>query len=143
MEAPSFEMDSVAAQGSTSSLEYVGSTFGTDNQRSSGYGHSGHSGYGHSGYGHSAHGGHSSGYGHGHSGHSGYGHEDKCCPLVVDLLCLAAILGAILGASLLLARVIAIEITPPGRRKKRSIAGYLGENSPASAINLGEQAHMN
>ena len=143
MEAPSLEMDSVAAQGSTSSLEYVGSTFGTDNQRSSGYGHSGHSGYGHSGYGHSAHGGHSSGYGHGHSGHSGYGHvkEDKCCPLVVDLLCLAAILGAILGASLLLARVIAIEIT--GRRKKRSIAGRLGDNSPVSAINLGEQAHMN
>ena len=93
---------------------------------SSGYGHSGHghSGYGHSGYGHSGYGHSGSGYGGnhkddhygGHSGHSGYGHDDKCCPLVVDFLCLAAILGAIAGASILLARVIQIEIT--GRRKR-------------------------
>ena len=103
---------------------------------SSGYGHSGygHSGSGHSGYGHSGssygaidkhsgYGGHQDHYG-GHSGHSGYGHsggyhEEKCCPLVVDFLCLAAILGAIAGAALLLARVIQIEIM--AGRKKRSL----------------------
>ena len=52
---------------------------------------------------------------HQHSG-GGY-HDDKCCPLVVDFLCLAAILGAIAGAALLLARVIQIEIMA-GRRKR-------------------------
>ena len=94
----------------------------------SGHGHSGYghnSGYGHSGYGHSGSGygvDHKDHYG-GHSGHSGYGHsgggyhEEKCCPLVVDFLCLAAILGAIAGAALLLARVIQIEIMA-GRRKR-------------------------
>ena len=100
---------------------------------SSGYGHSGygHSGSGHSGYGHSGssygaidkqsgYGGHQDHYG-GHSGygHSGGYHEEKCCPLVVDFLCLAAILGAIAGAALLLARVIQIEIM--AGRKKRSL----------------------
>ena len=49
------------------------------------------------------------GHGHGHDSHgvhsaSGYGKE-HCCPLVVDLLCLAAILFAILGASLFLNQV--------------------------------------
>ena len=41
-----------------------------------------------------------------HGGHSasGYGKEE-CCPLVVDLLCLAAILFAILGATLFLNQV--------------------------------------
>ena len=58
------------------------------------------------------HGGHS-GYHH----HSGSYHDNKCCPLVVDALCLAAILGAIAGAAVLLARVFQIELT--GRRKKR------------------------
>ena len=58
----------------------------------------------------------SGGYG-SHSG-SGYGGgKEECCPLVVDALCLAAILGAIAGASILLARVLQIELT--GRRKKR------------------------
>ena len=102
---------------------------------SSGYGHSayGHSGYGHSdsgygndkssGYGHSGGHGHSGGYGHsdhygGHSGYGGYHEEDKCCPLVVDFLCLAAILGAVAGAALLLQRVIQIEIMAPGKRKR-------------------------
>ena len=100
---------------------------------SSGYGHSGygHSGSGHSGYGHSGssygaidkhsgYGGHQDHYG-GHSGygHSGGYHEEKCCPLVVDFLCLAAILGAIAGAAALLARVIQIEIM--AGRKKRSL----------------------
>ena len=81
---------------------------------SSGYGHSGygHSGSGHSGYGHSGssygaidkhsgYGGHQDHYG-GHSGygHSGGYHEEKCCPLVVDFLCLAAIIGAIAGAAI-------------------------------------------
>ena len=48
----------------------------------------------------------------GHSGyheHHGY-HEDKCCPLVVDALCLAAILGAIAGATFLLQRTFQIEL---------------------------------
>ena len=113
-----------------SSKDYVGSTFGKELQvissgSGSGYGgHSGHSGYGNersSGYGHGHKGGHHSSYG-GHSsgyGHSGgYGKKDECCPLVVDLLCLAAILGAIAGAAALLARVIQIEIMAPGKRKR-------------------------
>ena len=51
------------------------------------------------------------------SGSSGYGGEE-CCPLVVDLICLAAILASIAGASVLLARVIQIEIMTNGRRKR-------------------------
>ena len=82
---------------------------GSGIDRSSGYRHSGHSGGGY---------GHSGGFS-GHSGHSGHsGGGDKCCPLVVDALCLAAILGSIGGASFLLARVIQIEINAPGRRKR-------------------------
>ena len=77
--------------------------------------HSGGGGYGHSGGG----GGHSGGFS-GHSGHSGHG--DHCCPLVVDALCLAAILGSIAGATVLIARTIQLEITMttggPGRRKR-------------------------
>ena len=60
-----------------------------------------------------------SGYG-GYGSHSGSGYgggKETCCPLVVDALCLAAILGAIAGAAVLLARVFQIELT--GRRKKR------------------------
>ena len=57
-----------------------------------------------SGYGHDHYGGHS---GHGH--HSGY-HEDHCCPLVVDALCLAALLGAVAGATAFLARTFQIEL---------------------------------
>ena len=46
----------------------------------------------------------------GHSGHhSGYHHE-HCCPLVVDALCLAAILGAVAGATFFLARTFQIEL---------------------------------
>ena len=55
------------------------------------------------------------------SGSSGYGAGAECCPLVVDLLCLAAILASIGGASVLLARVIQIEINAPRRRKRRSL----------------------
>ena len=50
----------------------------------------------------------------GHSGyhhHSGYGyHDEKCCPLVVDALCLAAVLGAIAGATALLQRTFQVEL---------------------------------
>ena len=49
----------------------------------------------------------------GHSGyhhHSGSYHDDKCCPLVVDALCLAAILGAIAGATVFLSRTFQIEL---------------------------------
>ena len=66
------------------------------------YGGSGidRSGYSH----HDHHGGHS-GYHH----HSGY-HEDHCCPLVVDALCLVALLGAVAGATTFLARTFQIEL---------------------------------
>ena len=87
---------------------------------SGGYGHSSHSSYGHS------------------SG--GYGKKEECCPLVVDALCLAAILGAIAGAAALLNQVIMLEITGRRRRKKRSIAVYVGGASFASAIHSGERA---
>ena len=50
------------------------------------------------------------------SGNSGHSGGAECCPLVVDLLCLAAIIGSIGGAAVLLSRVIQIEITPPGKR---------------------------
>ena len=49
----------------------------------------------------------------GHSGyheHSGHYHDEKCCPLVVDALCLAAILGAIAGATALLQRTLQVEL---------------------------------
>ena len=50
-----------------------------------------------------------------YGGHSAYHehhdyHEDKCCPLVVDALCLAALLGAIAGATLLLQRTFQVEL---------------------------------
>ena len=64
----------------------------------------GGSGIDRSGYGHDHHGGHS-GYHH----HSGY-HEDHCCPLVVDALCLVALLGAVAGATTFLARTFQIEL---------------------------------
>ena len=64
----------------------------------------GGSGIDRSGYGHDHYGGHS-GYHH----HSGY-HEDHCCPLVVDALCLAALLGAVAGATVFLARTFQIEL---------------------------------
>ena len=110
---------------------------GSGIDRSSGYGH--HSGGGHGGggggYGHS--GGHSGGYS-GHSGHSGGGHSDKCCPLVVDALCLAAIIGSIGGATVLLSRVIQIEINAPGRRRKRSLlfTEFVLEGKHAFATNM-------
>ena len=68
------------------------------------------------GYSDSASDRHSGGYG----SHSGYGQKEACCPLVVDFLCLAAILGAIAGATLLLSRVFQIELTMLAGRRKRS-----------------------
>ena len=102
------EEDSLGSH--SSGYDYGGPHSGSGIDRSSGYGHSG--GHGHSGGGH----GHSGGYS-GHSGHSGHG--DKCCPLVVDAICLAAILGSIAGASVLIARTMQIEIT--NVRRKRSL----------------------
>ena len=40
----------------------------------------------------------------GNSGHSGYGGA-QCCPLVVDLLCLAAIIASIGGATVLIGEI--------------------------------------
>ncbi len=79
------------------------------------YGYGPNGGYDHSGF------GHHSGYGH------GYGHHDDCCPLVVDLLCLIALLGAIGAAALFLERVIQIEIMMqgPGRRRRRNTEDLL------------------
>ena len=58
------------------------------------------------------------------SGQSGgeYG-GTECCPLVVDSLCLAAILSVIAGATVLLMRVIQIELTMLPRRRRR-LANY-------------------
>jgi hypothetical protein len=68
-----------------------------------------------------------SGYGGhgGHGGHGGYGGtsyhsvKEPCCPLVVDPLCLLAILGGIAAATYLLNIVITMKL---GRRKKRADA---------------------
>ena len=76
------------------SLDYDYSYGGTDVSRNDHYG--GHSGYHH---------------------HSGSYHDEKCCPLVVDAVCLGAILLAIAGSTVFLARTFQIELT--GRRKKR------------------------
>ena len=54
---------------------------------------------------------------------SDFGYGDHCCPLVVDTICVAAIIFSIVGASLLLARVIQIEIDPPRRRKRSLLFG--------------------
>ena len=62
---------------------------------SSGYDRDYHDDHEH-GHDHDSHGGHSA---------SGYGKKDECCPLVVDFLCLAAILFAIAGATLFLNQV--------------------------------------
>ena len=43
-----------------------------------------------------------------YGGHDG--NDDKCCPLVVDPLCLLAILAAIAGAAVLLQRVLQVEL---------------------------------
>ena len=57
------------------------------------------------------------------SGNSGSGYGGaQCCALVVDAICLAAILGSIAGASVLIARTIQIEIT----NVKRSVP-FTGE----------------
>jgi hypothetical protein len=91
---------------------------------SSGYGHSG----GHSGYETSQEGGYD-----GH--HSGYGQKEECCPLVVDLLCLGVILASIAFASVLLGRVIQIEITGLG---KRSFMSFLDNVTYPSWLVSGE-----
>ena len=99
-------------------------------RQSSGYGgHSGHSEYKNDksvGYGHSRGSGHSSGgyYGHsGNPGHSGYNMKEECCPVVVDAWCLAALLGSIAGATLLLIRTFQIELTMVGRRNRPVFGG--------------------
>ena len=78
--------------------------------------------------------GHSGSYS-GHSFHSGYGEVEGCCPLVVDILCLTAILGAIGGAAVLLARLIQVELcrladgtivnAPCNRRRRKRSRGLL------------------
>ena len=78
--------------------------------------------------------GHSGGYS-GHSFRSGYSEGEECCPLVVDILCLTAILGAIGGAAVLLARLIQVELcrladgtivnAPCNRRRRKRSRGLL------------------
>ena len=65
----------------------------------------------------SAVGSYSSGYGGGHKG-------ADCCPLVVDPLTVAALLGFIGAATAALSNLIAANLAAGGgRRKKRSIGG--------------------
>ena len=75
------------------------------------YGHHDH-GYGHHdhGYGH-----HDHGYGHHHS------YKKECCPLVVDPLTLAALLGALAAASFLLSQVIATTLRKKKRKRRSQI----------------------
>ena len=98
------------------------------------------SGYGNSGEGYGPSGGHSD-----LSGHSGF-RQDKCCPLVVDPLCVAAILLAIAGATVLLLRLFTIELCRimgvvinepcpnPGGRKKRSIEYLMLEGKSSAPL---------
>ena len=65
-----------------------------------------------------------SGYGYGHheTHHSSYSHGyHDCCPLVVDPLTYAAILGFLAAATYLLQTVIAMSALAGGGRKKRSL----------------------
>ena len=71
-------------------------------------------------------------------GHSDYDYpynDEECCPLVVDLLCLAAIIVSIAGATFLLSRVMQIELTMTNNRRRRSISytsSYLLEGKPTN-----------
>ena len=85
-----------------------------------------------------------------HSGtgvHSGYGyghHEKGCCNLVVDLLCLLAIISSIAGAALLLARVMEIELTMVRRRRKKRSLPYKScvlEGKLSNTVLLGYKVH--
>ena len=68
---------------------------------------------------------------------SDYGYGDHCCPLVVDTICVAAIVFSIAGASLLLARVIQIEIDPPRRRKRSLLFGSHKEGKHSVYVQQG------
>lgn len=61
-----------------------------------------------------------SGYGHSGYGHSGYGdsYKEECCPLVIDTLCLIAIIASTLAASAFLNRVIQRTDLINGRKKR-------------------------
>ena len=71
------------------------------------------------------HGGYTSGYG-GHGGHGGHGHGGygklECCPLVVDPLTVAALLGTLGLATMILNALISASL---GRRKKRSDGSFV------------------
>ena len=60
-----------------------------------------------------------------HSGHGGhhynYYDDDKCCPLVVDFLCLVAVLFSLTVATLTLNQVIILEIMGRRRRKRGAV----------------------
>ena len=58
----------------------------------------------------------------GHGGHHYHHDDDECCPLVVDFLCLAAILFSLTVATLILNQVIILEIMA-GRRKRAAARG--------------------
>ena len=69
----------------------------------------------------SGYGGHSGGYG-GHGHHSGYGKKKECCPLVVDPLTLAALLGSIAVATFFLNTLITMNISKKRRRRRTTEA---------------------
>lgn len=62
-----------------------------------------------------------SGYGHSGYGQSGYGgsYKQECCPIVIDKLCLLAILFGVVGATFFLNQVILM--TTFTRKRKRSL----------------------
>ena len=73
-------------------------------------------------------GSYSSGYGHG--GHKGA----DCCPLVVDPLTVAALLGFIAGAAALLQNLIATTLAAGGGRKKRSSSDDSTSQEPIRSL---------
>ena len=93
---------------------------------------------------------------HGHSDYDYPYNDEECCPLVVDLLCLAAIIASIAGATVLISRLMMIELcmimgvaingqtcpNPGGRRRRRrrgiafSELVHGGKNSLADVFGL-------
>jgi hypothetical protein len=121
--------DVLVGSDTSSYSEYSNSASGPSGHaalaKSSGYGHSGSTALDKS----SGYGGHSGGY----DDHK----EEECCPIVVDLICLAAILGALAAATVLLGRVIQIEITG---RKKRSFMSFVDNVTYPSWLVSGESS---
>lgn len=92
-----------------------GDDYVTGPAKSDAYGALSGYGYGHSGY--------------GHSGHGGGSYKEKCCPLVIDTLCVLAILGAIAAATLFLNPLIVMNLGKRRRRRDLTSSLFNGESS--------------